>query len=95
MSTDEEFALRREADAADRARAFIEDPLLVGAFAALEARFMRTWRATQPTDTAGREALWHHIQALGELRLELNRVIEDGLMAKARLAEIDAGISQP
>ena len=95
MTTDEEFALRREADAADRARVVIEDPLLVAAFEALDARFMMAWRATQPTDCAGREQLWHHIQALAEVRAQLNAALEDGLMAKARLAEINAGISQP
>lgn len=93
--TDEEFQLRREADAADRARAYIEDPLLVEAFEALEARMLMGWRATAPTDTAGRESLWHQIQALAMVRAQLNRTLEDGLLAKARLAEIRDGISQP
>jgi len=93
--TDEEFALRREADAADRARAYVEDPLLTGAFDRLEQRFTLAWRSTLPTDTAGREQLWHHLQALAEVRAELTRALEDGLMAKSRLAEIDAGITQP
>lgn len=92
---DDELALRRKVAAAERARAYIDDPLLIGAFAALEARFLMTWRATQPTDTAGREQLWHHLQALGELRLELNKALEDGAMAQAALDELRAGISNP
>ena len=95
MSSDAEFQLRRIADQADRARAYVEDPLLVGAFERLEQQFTAAWRSTHATDTAGREALWHHIQALGEVRAELNRVLVDGEMAKAELAEIRAGISQP
>lgn len=95
MTSDAEFQLRRVADAADRARPLIDDPLLTGAFEVLEVRFMRAWRATAPTDTAGREQLWHHIQALAEVRAELNRVLEDGDMAKAALAEISAGITTP
>lgn len=88
---DTELELRRTVAAAERARAYIDDPLLVAAFEALEARFLMTWRATQPTDTAGREALWHHIQALAEVRLELHRALEDGAMAKAALAELRDG----
>jgi hypothetical protein len=93
--TDEEFALRRESDAADRARLIVDDPLLVGAFEALEVRFLADWRDTHETDTAGREALWHRIRALRDVRAVLKAALDDGLMAKARLAEIDAGISQP
>jgi hypothetical protein len=91
--SDTEQELRRRVAAAERARAYIDDPLLVGAFEALDARFMMTWRATAPTDTAGRETLWHHIQALGELRLELNRALEDGAMAKAALDDMRAGLN--
>jgi hypothetical protein len=92
---DTELELRRTVAAAERASAFINDPLLVGAFEALEARFLMAWRATQPTDTAGRETLWHHIQALGEVRLELNRTLEDGAMAKAALADLRDGVANP
>jgi hypothetical protein len=92
--TDDEISLRRTVAAAERARAFIEDPLLVGAFEALEARFLMAWRATQPTDTDGRETLWHHIQALGELRLELNRTLEDGAMARVALSDLRDGTNR-
>lgn len=88
---DDEITLRRRVAAAERARAYIDDPLLVGAFEALEARFLMTWRKTDPTDTAGREALWHHIQALGELRLELTRTLEDGALARAALDDLRSG----
>lgn len=92
---DTELALRRKVAAAERARAYIDDPLLVAAFEALDARFMMAWRATDPGDTAGREQIWHHLQALGEVRLELNRALEDGAMAQAALDELRAGISNP
>jgi hypothetical protein len=93
--TNEELELRRVASQADRARLIIEDPLLQGAFAALEARFMAAWRSTAPTDTAGRESLWHHIQALAEVRAELTAALNDGLMAKARLDDLRAGPEVP
>jgi hypothetical protein len=95
MTSGAEFQLRRRADAADRARAFIEDPLLVGAFERLEQRFMDAWRRSSPLDSAGRETIWHHVQALAEVRGELRAVLEDGDLARDQLAEISAGITQP
>lgn len=92
---DEELALRRKVAVAERARAYIDDPLLVGAFEALDARFMMAWRATDPGDTAGRERIWHHLQALGEVRLELHKALEDGAMAQAALDDLRAGITNP
>lgn len=85
-----ELDLRRTIAAAERARALIEDPLLVAAFEALEARVLLGWRSTDPTDTAGREALWHHFQALGEVRAQLETVLNDGLMARSALDEMRA-----
>ena len=95
MSSDAEFQLRRIADAADRARPVIEDPLLVGAFDALEIRFLREWRDTQMTDTAGREALWHRIQAVRDVRAVLQEVLNDGDMARSALADLTAGLTNP
>ncbi len=92
---DEELALRRIAAQADRARAYIEDDLMVGAFARLEAQYIEGWRETRSDDAAGREALWHRIKALGKVRAELNRAIEDGLIARDRLDEMRANIAQP
>lgn len=90
-----ELELRRTLAAAERARALIEDPLLSAAFERLEAKVMMGWRATQPTDTAGREALWHHLQVLGEVRHELTRALEDGAMAQAALDTLRFGTSNP
>ena len=95
MTSDAEFHLRRVIDQADRARLIVDDPLLTGAFDALELRFLRDWRDTHPTDTAGREALWFRIQAVRDVRAVLRTVLDDGDMAKAELAEISAGITTP
>ena len=92
---DEELALRRRVAAAERARAYIDDPLLVGAFEALEARYLMGWRETRSDDTTGREALWHRVRALAVLRAELNTALEDGEMARAALDEMRAGITNP
>jgi hypothetical protein len=89
--TDEELDLRRAISAAERARAYIEDPILVAAFEALDARFMLAWRNSPADDTARRERLWHHIQALAEVRAELETVLADGLLARERLDAMRTG----
>lgn len=95
MTSDAEFDLRRRIDAAERARGFVEDPLLVGAFERLEQKFMKVWRNSPAEAVDGRERLWHHLQALDEVRAELAAALEDGDMARAELADISAGITQP
>lgn len=92
---DEELHLRRIAARADRARAIIEDDLLVGAFEALEAEYTDRWRRTRPDMAELRETIWHQLQALAEVRAQLNRVLEDGEMARAALDDLRAGITQP
>jgi hypothetical protein len=92
---DEELHLRRIAARADRARAIIEDDLLVGAFEALDARYLMAWRNSPADQPEMRERLWHHLQALAEVRAELNRVLEDGEMARAALDDLRAGITNP
>jgi hypothetical protein len=88
---DDEITLRRTVAAAERARAFIEDPLLVGAFEALDARFLLAWRNSPADRPEMRERLWHHIQALAEVRAELETVLSDGEMARAALADLRDG----
>lgn len=89
--TDDEITLRRTVAAAERASAFINDPLLVGAFEALDARFLLAWRNSPADQPELRERLWHHIQALAEVRAELQTVLADGVMAKAALADLRDG----
>lgn len=92
---DEELALRRRVAAADRARAYIDDPLLVGAFEALDARYLLAWRNSPADQPEMRERLWLYLQAIAEVRAELNTALEDGEMARAALDELRAGISNP
>jgi hypothetical protein len=86
-----ELELRRTIAAAERARALIEDPLLVSAFDRLRDQFLHAWLNTAADDIAKRERLWHHIQALAEVRAELNTTLNDGVMAQAQLTELRTG----
>lgn len=92
---DEELALRRKVAAAERARAYIDDPLLVGAFEALDTRYLLAWRNSPADQPELRERLWLYLQAISEVRAELNTALEDGAMAQAALDEMRAGISNP
>lgn len=91
--TNEELELRRVVAQADRARLIIEDPVLVAAFTALEARYIQGWRAAY--DAASRDELWHRIKALDKLQDELAGVLNDGLMAREKLEELRAGTDTP
>jgi hypothetical protein len=88
MTMDTEQELRRVVAQAERARLIIDDPLLVGAFEALDARFLLAWRNSPADKPELRERLWHHIQALAEVRAEMQTVLDDGSMARAALEEM-------
>lgn len=83
-----ELDLRRRIEAADRARLILNDPLLVGAFEALDARTLLAWRNCPADQPERRERLWHHIQALAEVRAEMETVLSDGIMARSALDEL-------
>jgi hypothetical protein len=93
--TDDEMTLRRRVAAAERARVFADDPLLVGAFEALDARYLLAWRNSPADRPELREKLWHHLQALAEVRAELATALEDGAMARAALDDLRAGMNNP
>jgi hypothetical protein len=88
--TTEEQDLRRRIEAADRARLILNDPLLSSALDALDARFLLAWRNSPADKPELRERLWHHVQALGEVRAEMETVLTDGIMARSALDELRA-----
>jgi hypothetical protein len=49
------------------------------------------WRNSPAEQPELRERLWHHIQALGEVRAELETILSDGLIARAALEDLKAG----
>ena len=86
--TDEAQELRGRIARAERGRALAEDPLLVEAFDRLEQRFTLAWRFSPADAQEQRERLWHHLQALAEVRAELNSVLDDGTLARQALADL-------
>lgn len=92
---DLELELRREISRAERARAIIEDPLLVEAFDTLRQFYTDQWTTSPAGATALREDTWHRLKALTEVRFELQRVLTDGRLAQERLDDLRANISNP
>lgn len=92
---DTEWDLRRRIEAANRARVILEDPLLSSAFDVLDARFLLAWRNSPADQPDLRERLWHHVQALAEVRAEMETVLTDGLLAKAALGDLQTGTDNP
>jgi hypothetical protein len=87
----DEHKLIRDSARAARAKALIEDELFNEAFSAYEAEIMARWRetGTAQAETFKRERLWLAINLLGKIKHHLVRVMEDGKVAKAHLAQLE------
>lgn len=73
-------------DRIQRARAakgLLENEVLAAAFEALDAGYVRDWRAAR--DAAERERLHTAVTCLSALRAELQRYVTDGDITKKRL----------
>ena len=68
-----------------RAKALLEDEMLMEAFTKLEADYVTAWKTWAAADTAGRERLWQAVNVLGKVRDHLGRVLADGKLAQRQL----------
>jgi hypothetical protein len=85
-----EDKLHRDIARGNRARAIIDDELLVEAFARLDADYVAAWRATAARDTYARERLWQATQIVGKVRGHLTAVLSNGKLAQRQLDELAA-----
>jgi hypothetical protein len=88
---DYEQDLRQTMARSERAQALLDDPLLVDAFAALEAKWLSAWRNSPSRDSDGREKIWLHLKALEELKGQLESVLTDGIVARDQLTKLRSG----
>lgn len=80
---DENLKTRRIAESEAGRKAAILKEGLEGVFQAVEEDILSAWRmASKPED---RDALWHRLKALDNLRAEINARIENGRVAEHKL----------
>lgn len=88
---DDELKLRRQADRAVKAKALMENELLIEGFDTIERELLLKWRNSQPADAAGREKLFGLIWATDRLRAHMAAIIEDGRVAAHILSKDNKG----
>lgn len=88
----EALIARREADAGDdlvvragaEAKRFLDDPVVVGAFAALEVQWIEQFRSSGIDQVAVREEAHRLLNVLGMFKRQLQHEIESGMLATKR-----------
>ena len=68
----------REIDRAARAKALLENPMLVSAFQALEGHYLGVILNSDEADTDEREVAFRMVRASAKLKQALTRMIESG-----------------
>jgi hypothetical protein len=84
----DESKLRLDAARAARARALLDNELLIEAFTKLETDYVAAWKLTPARDNDGRERLWQAVQIVGKIKDHLATVIENGKLAEAELKQL-------
>lgn len=70
-----------------RAENLLKDDLLLEAWDAIETELVKAWAESEPRDNDGRERVWAAVQANRKHRDYLVKVVTDGKMAAAQIAE--------
>ena len=81
---------RRCLERAARARAIVEDELVVEVFARLESRSIEGWAASAPGEAVAREEAYRSLRALRDFKAEFERLLSDGKVAEHDLTDIKA-----
>lgn len=84
----DEIRLNQEVSRASRARALLEDELLVSTLADLEAAYIDRWRHTHIDDDRGREKLFIAVNVVGKVREHLSAIVSNGSMAAKQLDDL-------
>ncbi len=77
--------LLREVSRGVRAKAIIEDEIVVEALDAIEVELRADWEGSPPLDAAGREEAYRMLGAAKAFRTRLAKVIDDGAVAQAEI----------
>jgi hypothetical protein len=88
MTRPDEVQLHNDVNRAERARALLDNDVLVEAFATLERSYLDAWRTTHVDDTAAREKLFLAVNIVAKVRDQLAKVVADGALAQRELKEL-------
>lgn len=69
----------------DKAKRLLDDPLLVEAFATVEAAYLGAWKNTALGETQARELAYMAVRAVADVRTAIRRVVADGQIANAEI----------
>ncbi len=89
MLMDDETALRRDAQRADRARALLNDELLTEMFNKLSDAYVDAWLKTPTGDSVSRERLYFAAKTLPAVRQNLETILMNGSIAMKQLANLE------
>lgn len=81
----DEGKLRQEQDRAQKAKALLENELLVAAFDDIELSLTETWKRSGPDDGPMREDAWRSLRLLTKLRGVLEGHVKTGTLASEQL----------
>jgi len=70
-----------------KAKQLLEDETLNAAIAKLESDQLWAFRSSKPEESVKRETAWCMLQAIGGLRLELTKIMDNGKIAQNAIAK--------
>lgn len=79
----------------ERAQAILSDPIVVEAFAHMEAEILRYWRNSDGGDTGNRERLWLSLKLLDGVKNYFQNVVMAGRVAEHQITEFLKPIDTP
>lgn len=82
-------AYRKDLDRANRAKALLNDDLLVEAFDTIRTHCIEGFQNSLAAQKEEREDLWKMLKALSEVQRHLKSVMERGKLAEHKLSFVD------
>ena len=83
----DEIKAQKAVSRAAQATALMQSELLQEAFKTMEADYIDFWKLTPVRDQDARERVWNAIQVIGKVKGHLQKVLDDGKLAKRDLDE--------
>lgn len=71
----------------EQAARLLADPMLAEAFEAVEQELMGLWKDSPARDLEGRESLWLQLKMLHRVRIQLEKTLDSGKVARETLAQ--------